>query len=100
MGTVEGARNNHCGNCSGSRADTRRRTYHPLTPAEFSAALVMLGWSERYLARQLQCDKKMVQRWSAGDAPIPQSLAMWLVKLSVYHEMLPPPDDWRVYTYE
>lgn len=71
-----------------------------MTPAEFSAALAAIGWSERYLARQLACDKKLVQRWSGGSAPIPPPIARWLDRIAGCHERYPPPDDWRVYTYE
>lgn len=67
-----------------------------MTPAEFSAALATLGWSERFLARQLGCNHKLVQRWSAGGTLIPPPIARWLDRIAGCHERYPPPDDWRV----
>ncbi len=71
-----------------------------MTPAEFSAALSHIGWSQRHLARQLQCDDKMVRRWATGALAIPPSIARWLDRVVGCHDRFPPPDDWRVYTYE
>jgi transcriptional regulator with XRE-family HTH domain len=71
-----------------------------VTPAEFSAALVSIGWSQRQLAGRLKCDQKMASRWSSGAAAVPPSIATWLTQLATAHRLYPPPDDWRVYYEE
>ena len=71
-----------------------------MTPAEFSAALAQIGWTQRELARTLDCNHKLIQRWAGGQAAIPAPIARWLDRIAGCHERYPPPDDWRVYTYE
>ena len=71
-----------------------------LTPAEFSAALASLGWSQRHLVSLLECDTNLPTRWARGTAVIPPSIGKWLDRLVACHERYPPPDDWRVYVYE
>jgi hypothetical protein len=68
-----------------------------MTPAEFSAALEALGWSHRHLARRLRCDSGLPIRWARGTAPVPLPLARWLVSAWDWHELHPPPVDWRVW---
>jgi ribosome-binding protein aMBF1 (putative translation factor) len=67
-----------------------------MTPAGFRAALEEIGWSRRQLAQRLECDTQLANRWAAGGAPIPPSVARWLEQLVRALERTPPPDDWRV----
>jgi ribosome-binding protein aMBF1 (putative translation factor) len=71
-----------------------------MTSAEFSTALQAIGWSQRHLARMLECDDKMVRRWATGALAVPPSIGKWLNRLVACHDRHPPPDDWRVYIYE
>lgn len=66
-----------------------------MTPAEFSAALAILGWSLRELARRLGCDVALPARWSKGTAFVPQPIAAWLRKLAAGVGRQPVPE-WRV----
>jgi hypothetical protein len=67
-----------------------------LTGAEFTAAIASIGWSRRHLVFLLQCDLTLALRWERGLAPIPPSIASWLLKLSSFHLKQQPPTDWRV----
>ena len=65
-----------------------------MTPAEFDAALAALGWSARYLAGLLGCNRTLPLAWSSGRATVPVPVAAWLRALGAAHERLPLPD-WR-----
>jgi len=67
-----------------------------MTPAEFTAALDVLGWSKRELVRHIKCDTNLPLAWERGEIEIPPRIASWLLKLSSYHLKQPPPTDWRV----
>lgn len=43
-----------------------------MRPADFSAAIAALGWSQEEAARQLGVDGRTVRRWVAGDRAIPK----------------------------
>ena len=65
-----------------------------MTPAQFSAALVTLHWTQRGLATLLGADDRQVRRWAAG-YPIPASVASWLAGLAAHHVAAGVPE-WRV----
>ncbi len=67
-----------------------------MTPAEFTASLDALGWSQRHLARLLECDTNMPTRWARGTVQVPPSIAEWLEQLVWHHECYGVPDDWRI----
>ena len=67
-----------------------------MTPTEFDAALRSIGWSQRHLARLLECDINITTRWVNGSVEIPRSIERWLLKLEVCIQKHPPPDDWRL----
>ena len=66
-----------------------------VTPTRLRACLTALRWTQRGLAAALDCDDRLVRRWSAGDADIPESVAEWIEALSQAHEALPPPQGWK-----
>jgi ribosome-binding protein aMBF1 (putative translation factor) len=67
-----------------------------MTPAEFTAALDVLGWSKRELVRHIKCDTNLPLAWERGEVEIPPRTASWLAKLARFHLKQPPPTDWRV----
>jgi DNA-binding transcriptional regulator YdaS (Cro superfamily) len=67
-----------------------------VTPAEFSTALDVLGWSRRHLVEQLGCDTTLANRWASGRAPIPPPIARWLERRVRDDLRAPVPDGWRV----
>ena len=66
------------------------------TPSDLYDLLELLGWSRRHLARVLQCDHSLVQRWIVLNAA-PSAVMIWLARLAYAHiENLPPrADSWR-----
>jgi transcriptional regulator with XRE-family HTH domain len=66
-----------------------------MTPAEFTAALTALGWSQRHLALLLGCSTNLPTWWARGEIEVPPSIAKWLAKLVAFHARHPVPDDWR-----
>ena len=63
-----------------------------MTPADLSAALTALGWSQRELARQLGCAESSVRQWLTGKARMRADLAAWVLDLARYHVGHPAPD--------
>lgn len=61
-----------------------------MTPSQFRAALVIIGWSQRHVATLLGVDERQARRWAAG-AAIPPDIAKWLFDLVSCHEAYPPP---------
>lgn len=66
-----------------------------MTPACFTAALELVGWNHRQLARLLGCDHNLPGRWAAGTAAIPPEIARWLSRLARAHIANPTPLNWR-----
>ncbi len=66
-----------------------------VTPTRFRESLAALHWSQRGLAAVLQCDDRIIRRWSSGEAEIPASVAAWLETLARCHESVPPPQGWK-----
>ena len=62
-----------------------------MTPADLSAALTALGWSQRELARQLGCAESSVRQWLTGKSRMRPALAAWLLDLARYHAEHPAP---------
>lgn len=66
-----------------------------MTPNRFRNCLAVLGWTQRGLAANLQCDDRLVRRWASGEAEIPPGVAAWLETLAKVHEAAPPPQGWK-----
>ncbi len=66
-----------------------------MTPTRFRDCLATLRWTQRGVAEVLACDDRMVRRWAAGHAPVPESIARWLETLATVHDATPIPQDWR-----
>jgi hypothetical protein len=66
-----------------------------VTSIRLRECLNALRWTQRGLAAALACDDRLVRRWFAGDAEIPESVADWIEALSQAHEALPPPHGWK-----
>ena len=66
-----------------------------MTPAQFTAALATIGWSQRHLATLLACDTNLPTRWATGRAAVPPALAAWLGKLAECHRRHAVPE-WRI----
>lgn len=62
-----------------------------MTPNEMGAAMALHKLSQRRLAMVLKCDDKLVRRWKAGGAAIPEPVQEYLVKLA----QNPPPENWK-----
>ncbi len=67
-----------------------------MTPTRLRDAIACLGWTQRGLARMLDCDERMVRRWTAGSGPIPSEIAAWLDRLAAAAAANPAPTDWRL----
>jgi len=69
-----------------------------MTPAEFTAALDVLGWSRRHLVELLGCDTTLANRWASGRARVPTKIAQWLTRRVKDLQRDPPPEgpNWRV----
>ena len=63
-----------------------------MTSDKFRTCLDTLGWSQRSLARLLDCDERMVRRWAAGQYSIPDNVAGWLATLAAFHAEHPAPN--------
>lgn len=57
-----------------------------MTPSQLQAALDRLGSSQRSAGRWLGVGERQVRRWIAGDAAIPQPVAI-LLRLMVAHNI-------------
>jgi len=67
-----------------------------MTAAEFNIVLESIGWSRNTLAQRLGMGSdRAVRRWSAGQNPVPSSVAAWLLLVARALEDLPPPKDWQ-----
>lgn len=60
-----------------------------MTPAEFDAARIALGWSNVGMARSLECSEGTIRQMEAGRRRIPPSIAQWLTQLAAYHAAHP-----------
>ena len=66
-----------------------------MTGARLRQCLALMRWSQRELAGALGCDDRLVRRWAAGGADIPEPVAEWLEALSATHARHPAPASWR-----
>lgn len=62
-----------------------------MTPSEIKEAIELWHISQRKLALMLGCDRKLVCRWMAGGAKLPDRIERWLGVLRDN----PPPTDWK-----
>lgn len=62
--------------------------FRPLSPAERTRCLMLLGWSEATLARKLCRDRNQVYR----NRTIAGEEAAWIRKLTAFHEANPAPE--------
>lgn len=53
--------------------------------------LVILGWSERELARRADRRQTTIVRWVKGLSPVPSEVAAWLETLGAFHIAHPAP---------
>ena len=66
-----------------------------MTPDRLREVLRLLNWSGRGLASVLECDERLIRRWTAGTFAVPPGVADWLEALALAHQANPPPADWR-----
>lgn len=76
-----------------------------MSPHALARALAAIGWSNRDLARALDCDEKFVRRWRHDSQPrlfadVPPAVAVWLAELArviqLAHKENPAPKNWRI----
>lgn len=53
--------------------------------------LIILGWSERDLARRTDRRQTTIVRWVKGLSPVPGEVAAWLEVLVAFHIAHPAP---------
>lgn len=63
--------------------------------ARLRKCLTLMRWSQRELAGALGCDPRLVRRWAADGAEIPDRIADWLETLAAAHSSNRPPTQWR-----
>ena len=86
-----------------SKMATSRRQRHvaiighspapPMSPYRLSVCLIILGWSERELARRTGEHRTTLRRWLAGESQIDPSVAKWLEVLVAVHVANPARDE-------
>jgi transcriptional regulator with XRE-family HTH domain len=62
-----------------------------MSPYRLSVCLIILGWSERELARRTGEHRTTLRRWLAGEGQIDPSVAKWLEVLVAVHIANPCP---------
>jgi transcriptional regulator with XRE-family HTH domain len=63
----------------------------PMSPYRLSLCLIILGWSERELARRTGEHRTTIRRWLAGESEIDPAVAKWLEVLVAVHVAHPGP---------
>ena len=53
-----------------------------MTPAEFRAALVDIGWPARLLATRAGYSPSIAGKWACGRSAVPSELAAWLTRMA------------------
>jgi ribosome-binding protein aMBF1 (putative translation factor) len=66
-----------------------------MSPTRLRECLAHLRWSQRSLADALTCDERLVRRWAAGQADVPEDVASWLEQMGSVMALNPPPQTWR-----
>jgi transcriptional regulator with XRE-family HTH domain len=66
-----------------------------MTPDRMRTILVLLGWSQREMANQLQCSHRLVRKWACAEAVVPVQVGAWLEGLALAHATFPPPTAFR-----
>ncbi|WP_158803413.1 helix-turn-helix transcriptional regulator [Acidisoma sp. L85] len=62
-----------------------------MSPYRLSLCLIVLGWSERELARRTGEHRTTLRRWLAGESDIDPAVAKWLEVLVAVHVANPGP---------
>lgn len=66
-----------------------------MSPTRLRECLLVLGWSQRTLAKLTQRDDSLVRRWADGDRPVPETVATWLERIAAKVQAVldadPPP---------
>ena len=62
-----------------------------MSPYRLSLCLIILGWSERELARRTGEHRTTLRRWLGGESGIGSTVAKWLEVLVTVHVANPGP---------
>ncbi len=62
-----------------------------MSPRRLLVCLVVLGWSERELARRLGRHQTTIRRWVDGGSAVDREVAAWLEALADFHARHPAP---------
>ena len=73
---------NPCNVCLYNPSPHDPKDHHAMTPAELTAARTKAGMSQAALARAIGYSKRTIQRYEAGDWPIPQVFALAVAAVS------------------
>ena len=63
-----------------------------MTSIELRYALIIIGWSGRYLAERLGVCRSYPAKWMSGRGTVPEPVAVWLCALVKAHLELPVPN--------
>jgi Helix-turn-helix len=63
----------------------------PMSPYRLSLSLLILGWSERKLARRTGEHRTTIRRWLSGESKTDPAVAQWLDVLVAVHTENPGP---------
>lgn len=76
------------------KSKTTNNEPNPMTPDQFRAVLISIGWSERELALRINVSPSKVRRWSVGRYSVPPKLAVWLRGVALIVAAYPVPVGW------
>jgi transcriptional regulator with XRE-family HTH domain len=62
-----------------------------MSPYRLSLSLLILGWSERELARRTGEHRTTIRRWLSGESGVDPAVAQWLDVLVAVHTENPGP---------
>jgi hypothetical protein len=62
-----------------------------MSPYRLSLSLLILGWSERELARRTGEHRTNIRRWLSGESAVDPDVAAWLDVLTAVHVANPGP---------
>ena len=63
----------------------------PMSSHRLLVCLIVLGWSERELARRTERLQTTVRRWTTGRSPVQADVAAWVEMLAAFHKAHPAP---------
>jgi inorganic pyrophosphatase/exopolyphosphatase len=61
---------------------------------DLDSLISAIGWSRLEAARRLNCDEKLIRKWTSGELAAPAIVGAWLAALVAAINRLPAPD-WR-----